>query len=128
MYHLENKSHFRTCFKLLDMTRKYVKEYLTQYVFHNSKMVHRHLYDIEYTIHFKKYRLRIPCGRGPSKYFKFIDTNSDKDITEEIAPYVGPNDDFHHFTYMPHDFGYTSITVMYTDGTSRTFTEMEVIS
>jgi len=126
MYSMNGRSHVKTCCKILETGRTFVKTYMTQYVFHNSYKIARHVYDIEYTIHLKTFRIRVHYKRGPSRFRGFF--VNDKDITNEMMSYIGPNDDFHNQKYTSLMFGYPHIRIRYEDGEEREFGGDEVFT
>lgn len=117
LYNVHQQNHCKTICSLLKTCENIVKIYFIQNVCTNSKMIKKNLYEIEYTIHLKTYKIQIPCKRGPSKYRHFF--SHEQNITPAIMPYVGPNDDFHNILYTPNDFGYDSISIEYSDGTIK---------
>lgn len=130
-------SHVQTCTHLLQSVWTLLRAYLTQYVFHNSYLVKKGVYDIEYTIHLKTFRFRTGYKRGPCHYRAFFTSPSskteeeekeEKDVSTEMLPYVGPNHDFHGIKYTPQDFGYSNLTLHYADGSTQTFHATDVLT
>lgn len=105
---------------------EYIYIYITQHVFHNSFMIKKHVYDIEYAINCKIYRFRTKYRMGPSKYREFIDDKGNN-ISEMMFQYLGPNDDFHKCEYRPSDFNCKSITIIYQDNTKKTYDQDDII-
>jgi hypothetical protein len=122
----QQKSHLKTIQKCLELLSQFLYIYISQHFFYNSKIIKKNVYDIEYTINCKIYRFQIPYKKGPSKYLQFIDDN-DQDVSLLLFSYVGPNDDFHQIKYKPSDFNFKSLTINYSDGSSNTFHENDVI-
>lgn len=121
LYSIHHQNHYKTICSIISTFENLIKTYLIQYVCTNSKMIKKGLYEIEYTIHLKTYKIRIPYKRGPSKYRAFL--NHEQNITSKIMPYVGPNDDFHNIPYTPNDFGYDHLTIEYSNGTIKQIEE-----
>jgi hypothetical protein len=126
LYRVHHDDHLHTIQHIITSTAEHVRIYLTQHVFHNSKRISKNLYEIEYTINCKSYRFRTKYKQGPSKYIQFM-KNELTDVSDIIFPFVGPNDNFHNFTYTPKDFGLDTLTVHYMDGNVRNFASDEKI-
>lgn len=77
----------------------------------NVKILGRSKIEVSYEFRDNTYKFRTSLKRGMSDPIVFLDEN-DKDVSEEIAPYLGPGEDFHSIKYTPHDFGYTKIKVI----------------
>jgi hypothetical protein len=89
--------------------------------------VAKHVYDIEYMIFFRRFKIRVHSRPGPSPYAAFLTTDH-KDVTHMIMPYTGPGYDFHGLHYTPLSFGLEELTLVFTSGVRRTYTRDEVIS
>ena len=128
-------SHWKTLLHLVASTGHLAKAYATQHFLHNSFLVKKGVYDIEYTIHLKTFRFRTTYQRGPCRYRTFTSSITsttstepdDVDVSLHLLPYVGPNHDFHRIAYTPKDFGYSNLSIHYHDGTVRTFGPDEVL-
>lgn len=126
-YKISGKSHLKAVRRILDSSVMVVKMFICQSLIDiQCIQVDKHVYDIQYQIHLKKYKIRVRNKKGPSIYQHFYDPYAN-DITYEIIPYVGPNHDFHNISYTPKDFGYLNITVLYKDGSKHLFKENDVI-
>lgn len=124
IYNYNDKSHLKSIKQLVYIG----KSYLTQYIIKlHCIEVKKHIYDIEYMIHFNRYRIRVYYKHGPSPFETFLTTDG-TDITSEIQPYVGPNHDFHGIKYTPNDFGYENIIIEYENGDTKTFNKYEFLS
>jgi hypothetical protein len=103
--------------------KKYFKTEKNDYI----KIIPKTKYSviIEYTLNNKPYRFISKLKRGPSdiaavKY-------NEIDITEEILPYLGPNEDMHNIRYTPNVFGYDSMEFYMIDGSTLKFeTDQEI--
>lgn len=80
---------------------------------------------IEYTLNRKTYRFIAFTKRGPSNIA--VIKSGDTDITEEIVPYLGPNEDLHNIRYTPNTFGYETMEIFLVDGTHIVFNGTEEI-
>lgn len=69
---------------------------------------------IEYTMNDKTYKLITKLKRGPSNIL-FVKSDT-TDITDEILPYLGPNEDLHNIRYTPNIFGYDRMEFYTVDG------------
>ena len=101
--------------------------FLWQRVANNVREIGSREYEVTYYIHFKMYKIRARSHRGPSRYLQWIDDSTEEDITGVVAPYLGPNDNFHGTPFTASDFVSGSLTVNYCDGTTRTFKPDEVL-
>ena len=122
-----NNNHLSVIHQLMKFTLNYLYIYISQHIFHNSILINKHIYDIEYSINCKIYRFRTSYKKGPSKYSQFID-HTGQDISEYIFKYVGPNDDFHNINYTPTDFNCSSMIIIYYNGTQQIFNSNDIIS
>lgn len=80
-------------FKALYMT-------LMQKIYKNVKKIDRNTYKISYCINGDIYHMVIKSRRGPKNVLQVIDENLE-DVTHIITPYLGPNEDMHHFKFAP---------------------------
>ena len=122
----QEKTHLKTIQKCLELLYSFLHVYMSQHYFNTSKIIKKNVYDIEYTINCRIYRFQIPYKKGPSKYLQFID-DQDNDVSLLLFSYVGPNDDFHKIEYKPSHFDLKSLTINYSDGSSKTFHENDII-
>ena len=70
------------------------------------------------------YLLKVPRGIMPIEYIK---DENDKDVLDEIYPYLGPNLDCHGAEVFPKDFGLKKITIKDINDNIYSFEENEVI-
>jgi len=122
-----DNNHLSVIHQFIQFIFNYIYIYISQNIFHNTIVIHKHIYDIEYSINCKIYRFRTSYKKGPSKYSQFIDDQGN-DISEDLFKYVGPNDDFHNIDYTPNDFDCSSITIIYSDDTHKTFQNNDILS
>lgn len=95
------------------LAKRYVKIYPRRYV-------------LEYPYGIKWYKICIPRRRGVC----LIDTITDsdgKDITVEIAAFMGPCHNFHGIPTTPKMLDHQRLTFSYLNGTQRTFEGDDVI-
>lgn len=72
--------------------------------------LHRNTYEIHYALHDRVYKVRTQVRRGPSRIVRVLD-HQDRDITENVRAYLGPNEDFHGQPTRPQDMGYEGVVV-----------------
>ena len=75
--------------------------------------------DKEYVYLLKKPKMIMPI--------EFIKDENDKDITDEVYPYLGPNLDCHNVELYPRDFGVINMVIKDLNDNEYTFTENEQI-
>lgn len=80
------------------------------------------LYEISYSISGKSYKLLVKPRRGPTPMITITDEN-EKDVTEDILQYLGPEYNWHNQVYTPGQLGYKSLSFEYPNGTSASFPE-----
>jgi len=86
-------------------------------------------YDIFYYWHGTKYKIRI-LKKKIINFNKIIDTiydHNNKDITDDIIPYLGPKYDFHGLLYTPLDLGYKHIIIEWSDESIQKFDSNDLI-
>lgn len=88
--------------------------------------IHKNTYEIQYALHDKTYRIRTNVRRGPSPIVRVLD-HQDKEITDDIRSYLGPNEDFHGQSICPQDLGYERIVFCFRNGVRVSFSLQEPI-
>jgi hypothetical protein len=120
-YKISGRDHFKTIKNIIKSAIMVLKMHVCQSMIDiQCVQIHKHVYDIQYQIHLKQYKIRVQHKKGPSIYQHFFDQDGNN-ITYDILPYLGPNQDFHGISYTPNDFGHTKIIVEYQDGEKRSF-------
>ena len=66
----------------------------------NVQKIGKNLYEVEYKIKGKQYKMMVSPKRGPPKIVSIFDKDGN-DITDCIMPYLGPNYDWSHHR-LPH--------------------------
>lgn len=126
-YKMSGKNHLRTIKRIIDSSIMILKMFACQtFIDIQCIEVRKHVYDIQYQIHLKQYKIRVHHKKGPPIYKHFYDQDLN-DISLEILPYIGPNHDFHGISYTPNDFGYSNISVEYSNGIIISFEKDQVI-
>jgi len=96
---------------VLKIMFKYAYLKLIQNIYITVSHLHKNTYEIQYVLHDKIYKIRTNVRRGPSKIIYILD-DLDRDITDEVRSYMGPNEDFHGNKMCPRDIGYELIYVV----------------
>ena len=126
-YKMSGNNHFKTIKRIIDSTLMIIKMFICQSMIDiQCTQIHKHVYDIQYQIHLKQYKIRVHHKKGPSVYEHFYDQDGNN-ITYDILPYLGPNQDFHGISYTPNDFGFLNMTIEYQDGNKKLFEKHEII-
>ena len=82
--------------------KKFYLEFL-QYMNNSVVKINKNTYEVSYIINNKLYKMIVRPERGPKSVTNIFDENDD-DITHEIEPYLGPNNDFHGHKFTPKFF------------------------
>jgi Family of unknown function (DUF5772) len=104
--------------------------YLVAYqkVVKNVECVGKNEYDIHYVLGSRLYKIRVYNRKGPvsKNVLQVIDENQ-KDVTNEVSPYLGPLEDWHGQFYCPSRLHHESLTFNLSDGSCKTFQKDEAI-
>lgn len=98
-----------------------------QYMNNSIKKIDKNNYEISYLIDGKMYKMIVKPHKGPACILQVIDENN-KDITDEIIPYLGPENDWHGRKFSSKDFKKKSLTFELGNGEERTFEEGEILN
>lgn len=90
------------------------------------KQLDKHTFELSYTVNNQNYKMLIKLKRGPRKLLYAFDEHN-KDITDIIQSYYGPNEDFHHTKFTPGFFGFENITLNLSDGNELSFGKNDAI-
>src|SRR5271154_7462108 len=82
-------------------------------------------YELSYYHDGKRYKIKFPMKRGPNTIIQVLDNT--QDVTNKFFEYYGPGRNFHNLVYTPHHLGFDSMTIYYTNGSTKTFEENEMI-
>ena len=99
------------------------------YLFNNEnyiKELSKEKYEIGYTLNSKLYKLIINVKKGPKNIICVTDEHN-KDITDIIEQYSGPNEDFHGKYYTPKCLGYKKLSFIFSNGSEKKIDETEKI-
>lgn len=89
--------------------------------------VSRTLYRLDYKHKGEQYRIYIPIKTGPKSVVAVMD-KADRDVYDQIHPYLGPNHDFHRHPVTPKELGFDKLSFLCGDGEVYSFCENEVIN
>lgn len=122
MHYLKTKSVRKSLIRTFKTVVVIAYMMLYQKVQKNVLLIRREEYDVLYVLHEQLYKIRVHAKRGPHqrKILQVINEN-DEDVTVDIQPYLGPQEDFHGILYEPSIIGYKQLTFNLNDGTSKTF-------
>jgi hypothetical protein len=90
------------------------------------KQIDKNTFELTYTVNHQNYKMLIKMKRGPRRLLYAFDENN-KDITDIIQMYYGPNEDFHHNKFTPGFFGLENLTLSLSDGSESSFTKTDAI-
>jgi hypothetical protein len=82
---------------------------------------------LTYVLQGKTYKINLKMKRGPSPILLVLDQNNN-DITEQVLPYLGPEQNWHNKEYTPSYFEKESITFELCNGEHKTFDKYEKLS
>ncbi len=87
------------------------------------------VYTLDYKYLGKPYSLLLKVRRGPRQIQSIVDDEGN-DVTEEVRPFLGPNENGHllHVPVTPILMGYPSLTLHTLKGETRTFRGEECIA
>lgn len=105
---------------------KYCYLKFLQTIYRTVVHLRKNHYEIQYILHDRVYRIHTQVRRGPSSIVRVLD-HQDKDITEEIRSYMGPNEDFHGQSICPQDMGYEYVVFCFRNGKQTGFALQEPI-
>ena len=77
----------------------YIINFIKQmYIPPSLSKLNKHTYQLSYFHNGHEYHILIPVIRGPRRIVRVTNGDMD-DVTDEIKPYLGPNQDFHGFNF-----------------------------
>ena len=83
-------------------------------------------YQLEYMYNDRIYKIIIPMKRGPKHIVSIYDEMME-DITNEIRPYLGPNENFHSVEITPRQLNHKQLHFLLRDEHMLTFNENEIM-
>jgi len=99
---------------------------LLQYINNSVKQIDKNIYEINYVIEGIFYKMIVIPKKGPHPILQIRNENH-VDITDNILPYYGPCHDWHSITVIPQFFKCKTLIFDMSDGTEKTFGELEYI-
>jgi hypothetical protein len=97
-----------------------------QYMNNSIVKIDKNNYELSYIVNGKLYKILIKPNRGPIPILCVRNENNN-DVTNEILPYLGPNNDWHGKEYYPELFKYKTISIELLDGTKKIFNNKDTI-
>ena len=86
----------------------------------------KNTYQVTYVLGGKLHKMIVMPKKGPPPIIQIRNEN-DKDVTETIIPYCGPNYDWHSVSIIPQFFGCKRLIFELSDGTQKIFEELDYI-
>ena len=99
---------------------------LVQYLDNSVVKIDKNKYELTYIINGKLYKKIIMPERGPIPVISIINENG-CDVTDQILPYMGPNNNFHNENFYPTFFGHKKLIFEMSNGDVKIFDENEKI-
>jgi len=100
-------------FDFLIKIKKIILKWFFYKLFCNLIQIDKKFYIIWYFHNFKWYAIKIPRKRGPIiKWHIYYNGNN---ITDEISPYMGPNNDFYDMKVSPLSLNYNRLEFVSND-------------
>ena len=97
-----------------------------QHMNSSIKKIGNNTYEINYVVNGRMYTMVVVPKKGPRDIIQVID-ECNNDVTDIIAPYTGPNEDWHTRVFKPSFFSKKSLTFNRSNCEEITFTENEEI-
>ena len=121
-----HNSRFMIVFISAKMLSQSFYQSLVQYLDNSVTKIDKNKYELKYIINGKLYKKIIIPERGPIPVISVINENG-LDVTEEILPYMGPNNNFHNEKFCPTFFGHKKLMFEMSNGDIKFFDESEKI-
>ena len=115
--------------KIISLQMIFKSLYLSfiQYMNNSIIKIDKNSYELSYIVHGKLYKMIIKPIRGPVPILCVTNENN-IDITEQILPYLGPNNDWHGKKYYPDFFKHKTLNIELLDGSKKTFNHSDTIT
>ena len=115
--------------KIISLQMIFKSLYLSfiQYMNNSIIKIDKNSYELSYIVHGKLYKMIIKPIRGPIPILCVTNENN-IDITEQILPYLGPNNDWHGKKYYPDFFKHKTLNIELLDGSKKTFNHSDTIT
>ncbi len=120
------KNKFRILYITFSIIGKMLWLKFLQWINNSVEHVDKH-YILSYVMNGKLYKKVLTFRKGPSLVLLVTD-DKHEDVSEQIIPYLGPNDDWHGYPFTPSFFNKESLTFETSDGKDpKTFLKEERI-
>lgn len=100
---------------------------LCQYLNTSVKKIGKNKFEITYILNEQEYKFIINGKKGPKSIINIKDEN-DNDVTLQIEPYLGPQEDFHGNVFTPISLGYEKLTFELVGGKQLSFDKYTVMT
>ena len=89
--------------------------------------IDKNKYILTYILNGKEYKMIISPSRGPSPVFNIVN-DKNANVTDEIIPYLGPNNDWNNYKFSPDFFRYKTLTFHLLNGQIIDFHDKDIIA
>ena len=115
--------------KIISLQMIFKSLYLSfiQYMNNSIIKIDKNSYELSYIVNGKLYKMIIKPIRGPIPIL-CVKNENNIDITEQILPYLGPNNDWHGKKYYPDFFKHKILNIELLDGSKKTFNHSDTIT
>jgi hypothetical protein len=117
-------TNYKGCFTILwiscCMVVQAIWVSIIQYMNSTIVKLDKNTYRVTYVIKGKIYMLVVKPTRGPRKVL-LVSDETQTDVSGEIFPYLGPEENFHGEIYTPHFFKKKELVFELSDGTEKKF-------
>ena len=93
-----------------------------QYLNNTVRRLGRNTYEVTYVIRGKTYKMIVEPVKGPAPVVMAMN-EMEEDVTDQVAPYLGPRYDWHHERIPLDFFGCKALTLELADGEETTMKE-----
>lgn len=98
-----------------------------QWMNNSVRKLENGVYEITYVIQGRRYKMLVKPVGGPSPIFLAVNENDD-DVTNQLLPYIGVQNDFHKSDITPRCLGYKELTLEMFNGESKFFKEKDSLN
>lgn len=117
-----SKILYITCSLLLNAIYIFLSQKLNKSLIH----INNNIYDIQYVVKGQLYKIRFKVPISPSLILLITDEDNN-DVTNDILPYIGPDNNFHGIKYTPKSFNKKKLIFETINGDELTFSEDDTI-
>jgi hypothetical protein len=87
------------------------------------KKIGKNTYEVSYELNNRPYKMLVTPYRGPQPVMQVIDAD-DRDITDNVLPYMGPKYDWHGHPIAPSFFNTQRLTINWSSGETQNLDEV----